>query len=396
MGYFMNDDTNGATPFKNIDLEVLRCFAVIMVVINHSAFGPALAPFFLGYSGVDIFFAISGYIITVGLLTAIEKKQRTPTILKSFWTKRVFRILPMAYLWTIVPIILAITFNSATGGFSSPSQLLHDAVANVTQTANFHWQACLDNPELRNSCGINAWGATPLSPFWSLSTEEQFYILFPLLLLFISRSKLMIILAAIPAILLFFDRHDYLYILRFDAIIVGVLIAFAQKKKWYSEFYPRFLEKKGLGVLALLSLVVLAGMVPAMSTVSFYQSIVVIIAFTLVFIASFNANLFTRPLPWLRPFFLWLGDRSYAIYLIHVPAIIITGELYARFEGPIDNAQLHTTVISIVILFILVELSASIIERPFRRLGRRIAKNIETKDQPQKKKSLKKIPASTS
>lgn len=371
-------------PFKNIDLEVLRSAAVVLVVINHLPMLFAWHPFpigkyFLGYGGVDIFFAISGYIITLSLLNSLKKKQRTSTILKSFWTKRVFRILPMAYTWIIIPIILSFAFN-ATGGFGNTLNLIRDGVASITQTANFHWSECF-SAESRHLCGFGSMGQTPLAQHWSLSTEEQFYIIFPLLLLFVTRKWLTIGLAALPILFILVDRRVDLFIFRFDAIAVGVLIAFAQTQKWYKEYYPSFLEKRGVGITLLAALLLLVGLVPALQLYSFTQTIIVIIAAMLVFIASFNANFFTRSLPWLRPFFLWMGDRSYGIYLIHVPAFIIAQEVYFRMIGTWDsNAKFYIPIMAAMFIFILVEVCGALIERPLRNIGRNIAKNIENKE----------------
>lgn len=393
-GESMNDDTaqSESVPFKNIDLEVLRCVAVILVIINHAHMLFIWKPFpldayFLGYGGVDIFFAISGYIIAFGLLRSSGKKYNSPTILKSFWTKRVFRILPMAYLWTIIPILLALTFNNI-GGFGNPANLFRDGIANVTQTANFHWQQCFARPAPADVCGIGKHNETPLAQHWSLSAEEQFYFIFPLLLLFVRRKWLLILLAAIPLVLIFFDRRIDLFVLRFDAIAVGVLLAFAQTQKWYKEYYPRLLEKKGAGVILLGALMILVGLVPAWLLVPFTQTIVVVIAAMLVFIASFNGDLFTRPFPWLRPFFLWLGDRSYALYLIHVPGFILANEIYFRLVGNWHgNAKFYVPVLAALIIFALVEISTAVVERPLRRMGRRIAKRIELNDPAQKKRT---------
>ncbi|HEY2003580.1 MAG TPA: acyltransferase [Candidatus Saccharimonadia bacterium] len=379
----MNDEVRGSlATFKNIDLEVLRSAAVILVVLNHSqALFPwrsfPLTKYFLSYGGVDIFFAISGYIITANLLRSLRNGYATPTILKSFWTKRVFRILPMAYLWTFIPILLALTFNNL-GGFGSPANLFRDGIANVTETANFHWQQCFAQPQPAAVCGYGKQGQTPLAQQWSLSTEEQFYFIFPLLLLFLPRRRLVLGLAAIPIILIFFDRRHDLFVLRFDAIAVGVLLALAQTKQWYREYYPSFLEYRAVGPILLVALLLLVGFVPAWLLVPFTQTIIVVIAAMLVFIASFNANLFTRPFPWLRPFFLWLGDRSYGIYLIHVPAFVLASEIYWRMVGKWDgHAKFFVPIASAIIIFVLVEVSGALVERPLRRLGRRLAKEIE-------------------
>ncbi|HWB39363.1 MAG TPA: acyltransferase [Candidatus Saccharimonadales bacterium] len=384
-GAFAEETAHSSSiPFKNVDLEVLRSIAIILVLIVHL---PELflwrsfpiGNYFAPTGAVDLFFVISGYIITTSLLNSIKKKQATTTIIKSFWIKRVFRILPMAYLWTVIPILLAFSFNSS-GVFGSTFRLARDGLANVTQTANFHWQVCNDVVELSGTCDIvEPRGQTPLAPYWSLSTEEQFYMLFPLLLLFFDRRRLTIALAFIPIVLLFVDRRrHFFYVLRFDAIAMGVLLAFAQTKDWYQEFYPKFLEKYGLGLLFAVAGALLIGLVGALSNVTFEQSLVDAIAMSMVFVASFNKNLFTRPFVRLRPLFLWLGDRSYALYLIHIPTYLLANELYFRWHGTsYSDAKFFVPLSALAMILLFEEVSTALIERPLRRYGRAWAKQVE-------------------
>jgi peptidoglycan/LPS O-acetylase OafA/YrhL len=370
-------------PFKNVDLEVLRCAAILLTLIVHL---PELflwkqdidwEHYFWFYGGVDLFFVISGYIITTSLLNSIKRKESSPTIIKSFWTKRVFRILPMAYLWTLIPIILAFTFN-VQGIFVSGEKLVRDGAANITQTANFHAEEC-NKLENHQYCGLGSYGQNPFGPYWSLSVEEQFYIVFPLLLLFVRRKYLIVVLALIPVWLLFIDRrHQGFWILRFDAIAVGVLLALAQTKSWYREFYPRLLEKHGAGVVFLVACCLLIGLVAGMSLITFSQSVIVALCAMLVFIASYNKDVFTKPFPKLRGLFLWGGDRSYAIYLIHVPSYLLANAIYLKIRGEWDSdAKFFVPILAFLLIFLLVELSVRTVEHPLRRYGRRLAREIE-------------------
>jgi peptidoglycan/LPS O-acetylase OafA/YrhL len=338
-----------------------------------------ISAYFIPYGGVDLFFAISGYIITISLINSLKANGSSILILKVFWVKRIFRILPLAYLWTIIPIVLALGFNSA-GLFGSAHNLSRDGIANVTQTANFHWQKCTD-PQIAPLCGHGNNNQTVLGPYWSLSVEEQFYMLFPLLLLFLPRRWLILALASIPILLLFIDRRQhFFYVLRFDSIAVGVLIALAQTQHWYGQFYPKFLGKRGLGIMAVILGCLLIGAVPALSLVNFTQSMVVAVSAALVFIASFNKNLFAGPYKKLHKFFLWMGDRSYAIYLIHIPAFILANEVYFRIRHGWDSSAKFTVpLLALVILISLVEASAAAIERPLRKYGRSLANDISLK-----------------
>jgi peptidoglycan/LPS O-acetylase OafA/YrhL len=97
----------------------------------------------------------------------------------------------------------------------------------------------------------------------------------------------------------------------------------------------------------------------------------------LIAIASLNANLIL-PAPWLRTVMLWIGSRSYAIYLAHIPCMLATREIFFRafHEKPSFDVPSVGAVLTMMALLVLcAEGTFRIIETPFRRLGRRIARS---------------------
>ncbi len=148
------------------DIQGLRAVAVLLVALNHAGVG------FLGggYIGVDVFFVISGFLITSLLLRG--RAERGYVRIGDFYSRRARRILPAATLTLIVTDIAAYHLVN----FVRARQDLHDSVSAATFTANIHFI----------HVGTNYFALTqPPSPFqhyWSLSVEEQFYIVWPLLL----------------------------------------------------------------------------------------------------------------------------------------------------------------------------------------------------------------------
>jgi len=146
-------------------LDGMRALAVIAVMIYHAN------PDWLsgGFLGVEVFFVISGYLIT--LLIVAEKERSDRIDLKSFWIRRARRLLPALFTMLILVIVYTAIFVPDALG-----QLRGDVVAALTYVTNWYqiWQGQ----------GYTAAGDfAPLRHLWSLAVEEQFYLLWPLVML---------------------------------------------------------------------------------------------------------------------------------------------------------------------------------------------------------------------
>lgn len=153
------------TPTRLDALDGLRTLAVFLVILFHVAV-PGMAA---GFIGVDVFFVLSGYLITTGLAREIETRGRIDLV--RFWTRRLRRLMPAAMLVLIVVTLWAALFapvyrRHALGG---------DIFSTVVYLANWHF--------MQAGSYFNADGnQSPLLHMWSLAVEEQFYLLWPLLL----------------------------------------------------------------------------------------------------------------------------------------------------------------------------------------------------------------------
>ncbi len=148
------------------DVEGLRAVAIVLVVLYHVHAG--LAPG--GYVGVDVFFVISGFLITGQLVRELRAGGRISFV--AFYARRARRILPAAMLTLIVTAMAsALLLNPLAA-----RRALHDVLPAIFFGANFHFAAQ----------GANYFNAglspSPIQHFWSLAVEEQFYIVWPLLL----------------------------------------------------------------------------------------------------------------------------------------------------------------------------------------------------------------------
>jgi peptidoglycan/LPS O-acetylase OafA/YrhL len=158
--------TNAGRDFRP-DIQGLRAIAVTLVVVYHLY--PSLLPG--GFVGVDVFFVISGFLITGHLWRGYAKTGRLSLV--DFWGRRARRLVPAA------AVVLALTW--AGSRLVLPSTRLADTATQIRASALYYqnWQLAHDAVDYLKSDDA----ASPVQHFWSLSVEEQFYLVWPLLFL---------------------------------------------------------------------------------------------------------------------------------------------------------------------------------------------------------------------
>src|SRR3954469_11099055 len=149
------------------DIQGLRALAVLLVILDHAEIGP----FHGGFVGVDVFFVISGFLITGLLVSEAERTGRASLI--GFYARRARRILPAATLVIFATVAASIIFLSAV----EANGAIEDALWATFFLANFKFAA--DGTDYFQ----NDTPPSPLQHYWSLAVEEQFYLVWPLLVL---------------------------------------------------------------------------------------------------------------------------------------------------------------------------------------------------------------------
>ena len=212
---------------------------------------------------------------------------------------------------------------------------------------------------------------------WSLSLEEQFYLTLPILVAL--AGKYLVYVCSFGFFLQFFFDRSYLllWFTRTNAILLGVLLAVAARSDQYCLFEPRILLRAPLRWIFLVLLCIALGTVIQERMVPFGVSFVAMASAALVFAASYNSGYLMSD-GYLRWLLVWVGSRSYSIYLTHVPALLIVKECWSSASRVIRMNEVATAasqgLIAILLIAALSELNFKSIEAPLRTKDRQISK----------------------
>ena len=215
-------------------LNGLRGISIILVVLSHLPINYSSLEFkiFNGHLGVNIFFCLSGFLITT---LCLKEKQSTGSIsLSFFYTRRILRIFPVAYLYLALLYLLNIIYHLDIANFQLLAAMFYITDFSYFRSHNFTWFT---------------------GHYWSLSVEEQFYLIFPYVLkksdkVFIYLLILLIfILPFICLIVEFYPSINTLYIygiihffIKFQSISVGCLFSIIAFKKGFDNKYFRCIQ----------------------------------------------------------------------------------------------------------------------------------------------------------
>lgn len=364
-------------------LDGIRGLAILVVLVHNAAwvaesgehllFKLVVAAASTGWIGVQLFFVLSGFLITGILLDARGKRH----YFKSFYIRRALRILPVYYFVVALMVLLAATLAW------SPEW------SNAVLTHQWSYWLYFSNWVQPFNLGIPG-----LSHLWSLAVEEQFYLLWPLVVWLVPRHRLRAlcigVIVATPFIRLGLrllglpEATAYMFtIARWDALAAGALVAVLVRETSGRAWLERW--RTSIGLTASAAVLLLAGWLhgfhsDAVTVQVVGQSLVILVAGSLV--AAGVADDSSAPLrmqaqlsqPWLR----MLGKYSYAMYLFHFP---ISQLLTALFGDEVRGAdtlwRLPRLAAYVVVVFGLTLLAAMaswrLMEKPCLDLKDRIA-----------------------
>ncbi|MEX2448099.1 MAG: acyltransferase family protein [Solirubrobacterales bacterium] len=354
-------------------LDGLRAIAVLGVIAYHLGFGWADG----GLLGVGVFFTLSGYLITDILLNQVN---RGGIRLKSFWMARARRLLPALF----VMLIVVMAWVTVIG----PHQPGDFRTAALSAAAYFNnwWLIFHDVSYFARFAP-----PSPLNHLWSLSVEEQFYIVWPFLVLlgvrFVPelaspsgvRSRLAIVTLAaalcsgiLMAILYSPSLDPSRVYYGTDTRALELLAGAALAMVWPSRGLRKGIAPQarrlidGAGVLGLLAIALMFWRVSEFSPFLYRGGFAVLALATVLAVAAM-AHPASRlgPIVGCRPM-RWIGERSYGIYLWHLPIIVLTTPEAAQGADPLRALVQVAAIVGVA------ELSWRYVENPIRRgaLGR--------------------------
>lgn len=345
-------------------LDGLRAIAVLGIIIYH------LNKQWLtgGFLGVDTFFVISGYLITSLLLKEYDD---TGIIkLKSFWIRRLKRLLPAV-------IVLLMVVGTATLLLKSDNiiRVKHDIIAAIFYVSNWWYIA-------KDVNYFEQFSFMPLKHLWSLAIEEQFYIFFPVILVTLlltikKRYKIGFIFWGVSIIslgLMMFiysinGDHSRVYFgtdTRLQTLLLGVILAFLWPPFKLKNDPPKVVKYviDSIGSLSFIVLILLFFIINDKTNWIYDGGFYLISILTLFIIASV-----VHPSTWIakifsNPVLVFIGKRSYSLYLWHFAVISFVHSYYVDGQIPV-----YVYFIDISLTIIFAELSYRFIETPFRKEG---------------------------
>jgi len=336
-----------------LQIQGLRALAALLVTIFHAKLLPG------GFIGVDIFYVISGYLITGLIIREIENTGKLD--LQSFYQRRIKRLLPTSVFVLFVTAIVGMFVLPAI----TRDALGRDLFAAATYISNYlfaWWENDYQNLDATPS---------PFIHYWSLAVEEQFYVVWPIFILLLSRYGKRAVFRGIAAVtflslLLSIYQTQTSPIWAFYSLPTrawelgfGALLLFVPDTFWKNRFIPwfgvigialasfRFDEKTAFpGINALLPVVSTAVLIGSIS----------------IWPRAFNDLSNNRISQ-------WLGSISYPLYLWHWPALVLPSSALGR------PLRIRERIFCIILTIILAHFTSKYIEQPIRHkkiAGRKI------------------------
>jgi peptidoglycan/LPS O-acetylase OafA/YrhL len=324
------------------DIDGLRGVAVLTIVLFHMF--PSFIPG--GFVGVDVFFVISGFVVTTSLQKDYEK-QRTCSFLRNFYMKRIRRILPAAGIC----IFLALFGSSLLCLDADFIKHCQTAIASGLSVVNFYFCFMVPTGYFDQDSATN-----PLLHMWSLSVEEQFYLVWPFVFIVVVWKPLFVVLAASSFIFGQFvtDRNIAYFMLpaRFGELLIGACLVI-----WHIKIKSEFLKI----IFCLGGAVLLIGCLVLFNEGSHFPGLLALfpcVGTSLIIIGSRSKISRTHQMLSFWPM-RSLGIMSYSVYLYHWPIIA-----FLRYH----SISLRINYFGVCIfggIMVLGALSYMLVERPF-------------------------------
>lgn len=340
---------------RRADVQGLRAVAVLVVILDHVGM-PGLAG---GFVGVDVFFVISGYVITRMLLRNPDHSRGAWFL--DFYAKRARRIVPAATLVITLTVIATFELTSFIRG----ARVLPDATAASLFLANFHFiETGTDYARLGGD-------PSPLQHYWSLAVEEQFYLFWPLLVILAiavaTRSRRVTLSQIVFGLLVAIVAASYTYsivltsvngtaaffspLTRAWELAVGCLVAVAQP--WLAarvSANPVLASALGCSGIAAIAWSVV--FLDDTSRFPGWVAAVPVLGAAFILVAGMGTHRTLAATVLGTRAFVYTGDISYSLYLVHWPIFAITAVcLDDEFSWPVQLLLVGVTFAAAAVMY---------------------------------------------
>lgn len=363
----MNNNKSKYLP----SIDSLRALAVLAVIIYHVDVNYLPG----GFLGVDLFFVLSGYLISSLIIK--EYKKIGSVNLYNFYIRRARRLLPAVYFMITVGLVVMVLFNEV---LLRKSHL--DAIFGYLYSSN--WWYIFHKLDYFDSFGAQS----PFKHLWSLAIEEQFYMIFPLLFLLVNRKKkskdgtyklnknflyvvLGLIIVSLIAHIILFDINNISRIYfgtdtRVFSLLVGVVGAILYPME---RLHAKVTLQQNM-IYSVVSLVSIATLITVMIYTSEYNTwlyrggfLLVAVLGLIVIISSGKQHTLMSRLLSFKPV-VFIGKISYSLYLWHFPVLVLTTPV-----SEIGNPNIYFVILRVILTFVVAIVSYVFVETPIRKLG---------------------------
>lgn len=362
-------------------LNELRAFAALSVIFHHielfkfrdgypSLFNNSHLAYFiekLGKNGVYLFFVLSGFLITYLLLQ--EKSNNNNKIsFKKFYLRRIFRIWPLYYTVIAISFLLIpfLVYNFEIFQFApNYFERISDSLNYDSLSKTLY---LLFLPNFALSAGKVVVGA---SQSWSVGVEEQFYLLWPLLLYLFNRKNLLLVFIGMLASYILLNLHPIVYItallriIPFEFMAIGGIGAYFY---YYKKDKIQSLTGKGFYYIVILLFVLLFLVYPLPILSTYLQNICLGILFLGLILITINND---NKLVFRNRSFSFLGKISYGIYMYHPFVMFLVFPFANKYLNPQSDILIYNIFVYIfvfVITIIISHLSYKYIESRFIKI----------------------------
>jgi peptidoglycan/LPS O-acetylase OafA/YrhL len=348
------------------EIDGLRALAILAVMWHHYMAWVKHSGSIYGWLGVDMFFVISGFLIT-GILADLKHSNRL--YFSTFYGRRAFRVFP-AYYFLLLLLILYSAIVHHAGAFSLWAKYL------------FYYSSLYLGPPNFERYGLDTLVVLGLGPLWSLSVEEVFYTIWAPIIRFVSHRKLLVLLpltiALCPVLRWHFHTSEHAesfsFLCRMDALSIGALVALINRSRIRSAWVHKtdsIFDKVCwiLGVVTIVYFIFSSGNLYERNVAVFGMSLADLWFGTIIYTVVRHSNENRFFLNKLRsPLLGSIAQVSYSLYLVHYPLLMVSTRIVLHLHLNRSTGAIVSTLLGISLSFSAAYAMWYFIEKPPLRL----------------------------